>query len=153
MKKLTTKKKRYGVVGWGVYFATLLLGILNYVQVVPVGLLFSYMIIFLWLVHYEIEQLDKGLLLLCNGVVFVLFTSTVAGLEGSNGALFAVPEQTRIALVALVMMAGSTFLGAGGSVIANVAADHSSDRTITKNETQSLVNVEAKLKCTNSDLI
>lgn len=104
------------------------------------------MIIFLWLVHYEIEQLDKGLLLLCNGVVFVLFTSTVAGLEGSNGALFAVPEQTRIALVALVMMAGSTFLGAGGSVIANVAADHSSDRTITKNETQSLVNVEAKLK-------
>ncbi|EJB8504583.1 hypothetical protein MW364_002761 [Vibrio parahaemolyticus] len=148
MKNKTTKSKKYGVLGWLVYFLSLLLGTFNYVDFSLIGFLVSYIILFLWIVHYETTQLDKGVIMILSGACFVVLLTTAAGLEVKDSRVFDVPEQLKLQFVVLVTIAGATFFGAGGSVIANVATEHSSDSPINvSNENkQSFARVEKRLK-------
>ncbi|CAH7217098.1 conserved membrane hypothetical protein [Vibrio chagasii] len=147
-KNKTTKSKKYGFLGWFIYALSLALGTLNYVDVSLIGFLISYIVLFLWVVHYEITQLDKGMVMILSGAFFVGVLTTSAGLEVSDDRIFDVPEQLKLSFVALVAIAGATFFGAGGSMIANVATMHSSDSAININKDNKLylVRVEKKLK-------
>ena len=147
MKRKNTRKKTYAVIGWVVYILSMIIGIIGYVEIALIGFLSSYMILFLWSVHYQIPQLDKGVMMILTGTFFVVVLSAIAGLEVNDSRILLVPEQMKMSFVALVTIAGATFFGAGGSVIANVASEHSSDSPVSiKNEDRlSLSNVEAKL--------
>ncbi|WP_188630984.1 hypothetical protein [Oceanisphaera marina] len=61
------------------------------------------------------------------GALFVIVLTTAAGLDVNDNKIFDVPEKMKLSFTALVTIAGATFFGAGGSMIANVAAEHSSD--------------------------
>ncbi len=148
MKNKTTKSKKLGVFSWLMYFLSLLLGIFNQVDFALIGFLISYITLFLWVVHYETSQLDKGLLMVLSGTCFVVLLTTAAGLEVKEGRIFDVPKQLELSFVGLVAIAGATFFGAGGSVIANVATEHSSDSpvNIDKENKLLLAGVEGRLK-------
>lgn len=154
LKKKTTDSKKYSVIGWVVYFGSGVLGILNYVDLALVGFMVSYIILFLLSVYYEKEQLDKGLMMIMIGACFVVLLSAITGLDLNNSQLFKVSESMKMPFTALVAIAGATFFGAGGSMIANVAAANSTDAPSTplpmKCENKlSLNNVEDRLEKNN----
>ncbi|ART79538.1 hypothetical protein [Oceanisphaera avium] len=148
MKNKATKSKKYGVIGWFIYVLSLFLGAFGYVGFSVFGFTLSYIILFLWMVHYEITQLDKGTLMITSGTFFVLILSAALGLEIKESQIFDVPENLNFAFIAIVTIAGATFIGAGGSVIANVATAHSIDSpiNIAKENKISTLSVEKQLK-------
>lgn len=123
----TTESKKFSVLGWFIYIISIMLGVMGFIDFSLMGFSLSYMILFLWSVHYRKSQLDKGLLMIITGAFFVIVLTTAAGLDVNEDKIFDVPEKMKLSFTALVTIAGATFFGAGGSMIANVAADHSSD--------------------------
>ncbi|CAI2321101.1 DUF6785 family protein [Vibrio parahaemolyticus] len=144
MRTRTTNSKKYGVIGWLVYVLSLLLGKYNHVDFALIGFTVSYVILFLWIVHYEMTQLDKGLLMILYGACFVVLLTAAV----EDGRQFSVPEQAELSFVVLIAVAGSTFFGGGGSMIANVATKHSSDTpdSATQENALSLTAIETQLK-------
>lgn len=150
-KNKTTRSKKFSLLGWFVYSISFILGAFDHVDFALIGFTTSYIILFLWSVHYRKPQLDKGLLMIMTGSFFVVVLTSATGLEVNDDKIFDVPDQMRMSFTVLVTIAGATFFGAGGSMIANVAAEHASDRPIlTISENKLLLDkVEDKLKRTN----
>lgn len=148
MKNKITKSKKYGVLGWFFYILSLLLGMFSYIKLSMFGFVFSYIILFLWMVHYETTQLDKGTLMIFSGTFFVGVLSAALGLEVEESRILYVPENLHFSFIAIVTLAGATFFGAGGSIIANVATAHSIDSpvSVAKENKISIFNVEKRLK-------
>ena len=66
--------------------------------------------------------------MILSGVFFVVALGGAASLDNeSTIKLFSVPDNLKAAYVALLSIASATFLGAGGSVVANVASVNSTD--------------------------
>ncbi|HHX8566265.1 TPA: hypothetical protein ACVO0N_004199 [Vibrio diabolicus] len=127
MKK-TTKSIKYSVLGWFLFFVSMLLGMSDLTNLALIGFLFSYLTLFLWSVFYEKDQLEKGTIMILSGVFFVVALGGAASLDNeSTIKLFSVPDNLKAAYVALLSIASATFLGAGGSVVANVASVNSTD--------------------------
>ncbi len=156
MKK-TTKSIKYSVLGWFIYFISMLLGMNDLTDFALIGFLCSYLILFLWSVFYEKDQLGKGTIMIMSGVFFVVALGGAAGIDNeSTIKLFSVPDNLKATYVALLSIASATFLGAGGSVVANVAADNSTDNqkftarenALSLNRTEEqLANIYRLIKC------
>jgi len=137
----STDSKLFFYVGVAIYFIALVLGGAGFTTISLILFVASYLALFLWSVSYKTDQLSKGfgLVLIGSGFVGVLgFAIGFSNIGEDIKPLLFIPDNLTLSYSVFMAIVAASFTGAGGSVLANVATNSSTDSPVgIKNEENS----------------